>query len=109
MSPAAEQEQYIALYFDLEKIKAQIALAQQNLVAGLDSIAAVYVAESEALDNGKQPARRADLDIATRAAIASSTAMLFPQMRQLIMAVEYGQNACSVLCPALQKSSSVPQ
>src|ERR1019366_7173716 len=102
---AAEQEQYIALYVDLEKVKTQIALAHQNLEDGLDSIAAVYLAESEALDNGKKPAPRAALDIATRAAIAASAAMLFPQMRQLIMAVEYGQNACSVLCPSLQKSS----
>jgi hypothetical protein len=67
------------------------------------------VAESEALDNGKQPAQRADLDIATRAAIAASTSMLFPQLRQLTMAVEYGQKACAVLCPSLQTSSSVPQ
>ena len=109
MSPAAEQEQYIALYFDLEKIKTQLALAHQNIAEGLDAVASVYVAENEALNNGKTPVRRVDLDIATRAAIASSTAMLFPQLRQLIMAVEYGQNACSVLCPSLQKSSPLPQ
>jgi hypothetical protein len=109
MSPAAEQEQYIALYFDLEKIKTQIALAHQNIVEGLDSIASVYVVENEALISGKKPVQRADLDIATRAAIAASAAMLFPQLRQLTMAVDYAQKACSMLCPSLQKSSSVPQ
>ena len=109
MSPAAEQEQYIALYFDLEKVRTQIALAHQNIVEGLDSIAAVYVVENEALNSGKKPVQRADLDIATRAAIAASTAMLFPQLRQLTLAVEYGQKACSMLCPSLQKSSPLPQ
>jgi hypothetical protein len=109
MSPAAEQEQYIALYFDLEKIKTQIALAQQNIAEGLDAVASVYMAENEALNNGKTPVRRVDLDIATRAAIASGAAMLFPQLRQLVLAIDYGQKACSMLCPSLQKSSPLPQ
>src|ERR1035437_8210011 len=109
MSPAAEQEQYIALYFDLEKIKTQIALAHQTLVEGLDSISGVFVKEGELVASGKTPAQRVDLDIATRAAIAASTAMIFPQIRQLNLAVEYAHQACSVLCPALQKSSPLPQ
>lgn len=104
-----DQEQYLALYFDLEKLKTQIVLAHQNLVEGLDTIAAVYVKESELLDSGKKPVQRAELDIATRAAIAASTAMLFPQLRQLNLAIEYGQKACAVLCPAIQKSSPLPQ
>ena len=109
MSPAAEQEQYLALYFDLEKIKTQIALAHQNIVEGLDSIASVYVVESEVVNSGKKPMQRADLDIATRAAIAASASMLFPQLRQLTMAVDYAQKACSMLCPSIQKSSPLLQ
>ena len=105
----AEQEQYLALYFDLERVKTQLALANQNILDGLDVIAAVYILENDGSAQGKQPAPRAALDIASRAAISSSVAMLFPQLRQLTAAVEYSQRACTVLCPALQKSSSVPQ
>jgi hypothetical protein len=69
----------------------------------------VYVVENEAVSVGKRPAPRTDLDIATRAAIAASAAMLFPQLRQLNLAIDYAQKACSTLSPSLQKSSPLPQ
>jgi hypothetical protein len=79
------------------------------MLDGLDSIASVYTDDKVLTVAGKKAPVRVELDVATRAAIASSAAMLFPQMRQLVMAVDYAQSACAFLCPTLQKSTSVPQ
>lgn len=106
MSAKTDQDQYVELYFDLEKVKAKLVNAYDLVNGATKDLMNVYAQENKMQDEGIKPRPRVPLDIATRSAITASLAMLFPQLQQLTLSLQYAQDSCEMMCPALQTSKT---
>jgi hypothetical protein len=107
MSIQESQAQYATLHFDLDKIQTRLQAMKDYLGLALGEVASVVFEERKLAAEGKTIPARTHVDIATRASIGASLAMLIPQFDQIDLAIQHGQAVCESLCPALKKSDTV--
>lgn len=104
MSTPTDQERYIELYFDLEKVNTKLSGITKLVHDALEDITHIYITENKLAEEGKKIPVRPPHDIATRAALSAGVAMLVPQLKQLFFTIGLGQRTCEILAPSLQTS-----
>lgn len=102
MTSTIEQMQYSELYFDLERTRNGLLAIKDLVESTSESLTQVYVNEQEMLAKGEPVPDRIPLDVAIRAGLSSSVALLYPQLLQMLHSLQHGQMACKLMCPFLE-------